>query len=462
MTACFRLRFFLSQCVWLGFLMLASMSALANTHSSQTAHSQLEHSPASGVPTAGSEDLDAAQYRTYLNTALNLAADSQMLMGFDLPAGQIQQAQAEIQALDSEALNRLRLSFLSQRTVEEWLREGREGLDVAIAQASERSSIDIPDVEVDPAFCANTTGASYGAAVAAEKTIKLIFAALKFECQQTLLGENGALACLAPALLVIVAENATRLGEFCLNEQRAGKGEAILQLDRNIGAHLNTFIDDTTTSSRATQSSLDDAQSTITTALSDLSTLQSTLDSGFITINNDLNTQLEDLANLQINLTDLLAVASDIQFRLQVNQVEAEDVQERTADLQERSSEIRSDTQSILSAISALQSQAETLTAESEAAFVQLQRDRIAVALATPDGLPAEYALPAEQGGQLEEAREVLTRAINQLNELGINTTSTALSLLSQGDDAYNQRNYLLAFRFYAQAYQSLTNSTRR
>lgn len=400
MNVCFRHRIFLSLSLWLGFLLLTSTVAHASSDTSPAISSQAPFSPGNNaqIPTAD-------QYRAYLNEALDLAADSQVLMGFELPLGQVQQAQAEIQALDTEALNRLRFSFLSQTTVEGWLQEGREGLEVAIAQSSQRSSIDIPDVEVDPAFCANTTGASYGAAVAAEKTIKLIFAALKFECQQTLLGENGALACLAPALLVIVAENATRLGEFCLNKQRAGKGEAILQLDRNIGAHLNTFIDDTTTSSRATQSSLDDVQSTITTALSDLSTLQSTLDSGFITINNDLNTQLEDLANLQINLTDLLAVASDIQFRLQVNQVEAEDVQERTADLQERSSEIRSDTQSILSAISALQSQA---------AFVQLQRDRIAVALATPDGLPAEYALPAERGGQLEEAREVLTRAINQ------------------------------------------------
>lgn len=332
-------------------------------------------------------------------------------------------------------------------------------LDVTAFTNIAQRTIDIPEIDVEPSSCASTTAATYFAFLATQKVLKAIFSALKFECQQTLLGENGALACLAPALLVIDAETATDLAQFCRDEQRAAKGEAILELDQNIGAHLNEFVDDTTTSSRATQDSLDAVQGDITTAMTDIDSIQSDLDDGFTTIQSDIDNTLTDLSTLATDLTDLIALADDIQFRVQVNQIDIEDVQTRTADLQESTDEIRTDTQSIIDSMTTLQASADVVLTDLDSGFDQINQDAIAAALSNPNFGIAEYALPEAAGGQLETAREVVIQAILALDSLALGDTSTALMLLAQGDQAYNSQDYITAYNFFALAYQSLSSA---
>lgn len=414
-------------------------------------------------------------YREALLTALTLIQDTQALNEQSVQGANIELALQELEHLTDAELEELINPSLSLAEVNALLEDAQfyyehardsrssSGSNDQVRSDTVRSTeIDIPSIDVTPSYCANTTGAAYVAALAVQKTIQLIFAAIKFECQQTLLGENGALACLAPDLLKIAAETEVELGEFCLNQQRAAKGEASLDLERNIGEHLNTYIDETTTSSRASQDSLDDLQDDVTSMLSDLDTTQNDLDSYFITVNADLNTVLSDLEELDEEITELIALADDIQFRVEENEAEAEDVEERTADLQESTTEIRTDTQSIISTISDIQSSADAVVDVFDDRFTQLERDRIAAVLAQSGVFVADYTVPASSGGQLETAREVLIQAITDLSSLGLGNVTLAQNLLAQGDVQYNSQNYLQAYGLYAQAYQSLSNGTRR
>ncbi|GAB4194751.1 MAG: hypothetical protein Tsb002_26590 [Wenzhouxiangellaceae bacterium] len=316
--------------------------------------------------------------------------------------------------------------------------------------------IEIPDVTVDPSFCEYATGTIAVIELAAWKVLKEIFAATEFTCLQTIAGTNLAAACASIAVLTVTAELSYTNAEFCLNEQRAAKGETILDLDRNIGAYLNTFIDDTTTSSRASQDSADTLQADVETALTTIGAIRSDLDSGLATIDSDLSDALSSLSDLDSSLTDLTAVADDIQFRVQANQVDIEDVQTRTADLEDSSDEIRTDTQSIISSVNSISQDAGAVSIVLQSGYQQLNRDAIAAALSSVDVGVAEYALPESAGGQLEEAREVLIQSILALDNLNLGDTAAANALLVQGDLAYNQQDYIGAYRLFAQAYQAL------
>ena len=93
--------------------------------------------------------------------------------------------------------------------------------------------------------------------------------------------------------------------------------------------------------------------------------------------------------------------------------------------------------------------------------FNQLERDRIAAALAQAGVFVADYTMPASSGGQLETAREVVIQAINDLSSLGLANTVVAQNLLTQGDVQYNSQNYLQAYGLYAQAYQALGSASQ-
>lgn len=318
------------------------------------------------------------------------------------------------------------------------------------------TTIEIPEVTVEPSFCEYATGTIAGIELLASKVLKQIFAATEFTCLQTIAGTNLAAACASVAVLSVTAELSYLNAEFCLAEQRAAKGETILDLDRNIGEFLNVYIDDTTASSRATQDSVNTLQGDITTNMASINTIQSELNTGFTTVEADLNDALDELTALNSALTDLIAEADDIQFRVQANQVDIEDVQTRTADLQESTEEVRTDTQSIISSVGGLQTTADSLLSSLDNGFEQINQDAIAAALSNAAFGVAEYALPEAAGGQLEDAREVLIQAILALDNLGLGNTTTALTLLAQGDQFYNQQDYVSAYNLFAQAYQSL------
>lgn len=401
----------------------------------------------------------ADDYRETMFDVIGLLDQVSVIDGFHVNQHSIDLAITELIQLSDQEIEDVFVNALPLSELEHLIQEAQAEIDTYNAQIAKSSSIDIPDVDVDPSFCSSTTGAQYFVALAIEKAVKAIFAALKFECLQEVLGENGALLCVAAAVEVLLAEETTEFAQFCRDEIRAAKGRAILELDQNVGAYLNEFIDDTTTSSRATQDSVDDLQGDVTTALVDIDDTQNALDAGFTTLDSDLDTALTDLTALADDLTDLIAAAADIQFRTQENQVDIEDVQSSTAELQSTTEEIRIDTQSIIALVDDLQTSTDHLIDGVGDRFTQLQEDAIAAVLANPDAAAAEYALPQSAGGQLETAREVVIQAVIDLQLLGLGNTSAALKLISQGDQAYNTQNYVAAYNAFAEAYRVLTTA---
>lgn len=320
-------------------------------------------------------------------------------------------------------------------------------------------TIDFPEPETSVAAC-ESVSASVGLGLLIEVfTIKEILTAATWECLETVLGENDASACTLANIINETAEAEYRAAEACLTEQRDSYLDAILETEENIADHLSDFVD-ATTSSRASQSSLDDAQDDLNTAVDDLGTLQSTLESDLISIESDLDESLDDLTALASDLNSLAAMAADIQFRAQVNQVDIEDADERAADVQESTVEIRDDTQQAISDLTTFQSQLDTLNTINDDGLAQQQRSALVAALADSTLQIIRFQLPASTGGALEESREVVSQTIQAFALIG-NDISTAQSLFDQGDQAFNSQDYLGAYRFYAQAYQSLTSSGR-
>lgn len=410
------------------------------------------------------------EYRQTLHELTLLLEETIAITGRTENLAAAQLAFGEIQRLSDQELQNVLAENFPLADFQRAIAKARSEIDMALREWHQNqsespprrrtrsgSAIEIPTIEVEPSFCDYATGTIAFIELATAKVAGAILSNLEFTCLQSVAGENGAAVCIALSIVDNTARLAYDNAEFCRNEQRAAEGEAILELEQNIGEHLNTFVDDTTTSSRASQDSIDDLQTDIDTATTSIDSIQDELDTGFTTIDGDLETALGDLSALEMDLTDLIALSSDIQFRVQENQVDIEDVQTRAADLEESTSEIRTDTQSILSVVAALEVSIDELQTTSAAGFAQLNRDDIATVLNQPDFDAAEYALPASAGGQLESAREVLVSAIIDLQELGIGNTAAALALLVEGDQAYNTRDYIRAYRFFAQAYQALT-----
>ncbi len=320
----------------------------------------------------------------------------------------------------------------------------------------EVDTIDIPEVETAIAFCIDIPGTVVGISQGTYKILSAVVEAAKFTCLQQVAGENSATACTVLEIAAVTAEFVYREGDFCRGESRAAKGEAILQLDRNIGAFFNEAVDQTAISSRTSQDAVD--QVTVSTLAADnvLIDIQNTIDTNFVTISDDLDVTLAELQDLTENLTNLIAETEDVQFRTQINQVNIQDVQTRTADLQQSGEEIRQDTQDLISVTGMLQTTADELTSAVADGFILLNRDEIARALANPDYTVPEYVTPAEHGGQLEEVREVVIQAIVLMDSISPGNTGTALTLLTQGDQAYNAENYLAAYNLFAQAYRAI------
>ena len=401
----------------------------------------------------------ADEYRETLYDMVALAYQANEIGIFPANESLIDLAITEVLQLSDEQIENLFIHSLPLPEMERLIDDAQAQIDAFHTIKTQRSSIDIPEIDVEPSNCSSATGAAYLAALGIEKTFKAIIAAINYECLQEVAGVNDALVCIVPAVTALLAEEASVSVEFCLDEIRAAKGRAILELDQNVGAYLNEFIDDTTLSSRATQDSVDALQSDVTTTLSTLDDIEVDLDAGFTTLNSDFDIALSDLTALSDDLTDLIAIAADIQFRTQENQVDIEDVQSRTAELQSSTEEIRTDSQSIISLVDDLQASSDSLFLGIDNRFAQIEADAIAAVLANPGAAAAEYALPQFAGGQLETAREVVIQAVNDLQGLGLGDTSAALQLITLGDRAYNAQNYVAAYNAFAQAYRVLTTS---
>ncbi len=408
----------------------------------------------------------AQEYRITITEIINLIDEATVVTGRTETLVSTQLAFMQLQLLTDEELLSIFPGNMPLSTLQQMIGEAQAELAHQLQSTesspsvntrdSDDSGIEIPNVDVDPSFCDYATGAIEFSELAVAKIAGTALSAVEFTCLQSDAGVNLAAVCVALSIVKNTADLAYENAKFCRDQQRAAKGETTLDLDRNIGAYLNTFIDDVTTSSRATQDSVDDLQTDVDTAMTSINTIQDELDSGFTSIDADLDISLSDLSSLESDLTDLIALADDIQFRVQENQVDIEDVQTRTADLQESTEEIRTDTQSIISSVTALQDELDTVLTTLNSGFNQINQDTIAAVLTRPGFNVPEYALPAAAGGQLETAREIVIQAIIELQNLSLGDTDTALSLVTLGDTAYNNAEYLTAYELFAQAYQAL------
>ncbi len=409
----------------------------------------------------------AAEYRSAYTDLIELIELSSELSGRTELLDSAAHVQSQLQSLSDDELLALNagddslveLQQLINTYHDEIIHLLQTPLPPAVnTRAADDGGIDIPNVNVEPGFCDYATGAIAFSELAVSKLAGAALAAKEFTCLESVDGVNGALLCVVLSFAKNTADLLYENAKFCRDQQRAAKGETSLELTQNIGRYLNIFVDDVTTSSRATQDSVDDLQTDVDTSMTSISSIQDELDTGFTTIDANLDTSLSDLDTLLADMTDLASIAADIQLRVQENQIDIEDVQTTTADLQESTEEIRTDTQSIISSVASIQDDLDSVSSDLNSGYGQVNQDTIAAALTRPGFVVPEYALPAAAGGQLETAREIVIQAVLALQNLNLGDTGTALSLVALGDVAYNNSEYLTAYELFAQAYQSLVD----
>jgi hypothetical protein len=278
---------------------------------------------------------------------------------------------------------------------------------------------------------------------------KIRLAAIEFSCLQLVAGNNVAASCLVLEAINAYASEVFEHASFCTDDTNYSENTAMFETVKSIGDHMNDYLDETTISSRATQSSVDVVQDSLDDANSTLDQYLPLLDTNLITGLTDL-----DLANQQ--LYDINSQSDSLLFRVQVNQVEIESIEILTSDIQQRSEEIRDDTQGLILATTSMQSQLLTAHANTQALISQANNNKIEHVLArNSDKASVSYQLPASQGGLLEAARELLINKISNLEALGTKVNG-AKKLLAAGDGDYNNGQYKSAYANYSNSYQAL------
>ncbi|GAB4194755.1 MAG: hypothetical protein Tsb002_26600 [Wenzhouxiangellaceae bacterium] len=402
-------------------------------------------------------DAQPEAYRQLLLQIIDNIDQVSLLTGREETRWTLQRIRTRIDVLEPEHLARLIQQAPPLAQLQERLQQSQNLLATTVLRHSDGNDIrgiDFPEPETTVAACSSVESTFAFVLFAEWGVIKEILAALRWVCLDEVAGLNSAEDCTVENVLVNAAELEYLAADACLKEQRDAYLEAILETDENIANYLSDFVD-ATTSSRASQDTLDDIQSDVSDSLSSLDTLESSLDDDLDSIESDLNEVQDDLDNLGSELNTLTAVADDIQFRVQENQVDIEDAQTRAADAQATAEEIRSDTQTIISDLSDLQSAVDSLDSDVSGALTQATKAALVAALADPRVRVIRFMLPESVGGELEGSREIVVQTLLAFDQVGAKTT-TARDLLSQGDLAYNQQNYLVAYQFFAQAYQAL------
>jgi hypothetical protein len=230
----------------------------------------------------------------------------------------------------------------------------------------------------------------------------------------------------------------------------------VLDLTRGIGDHLNTFVDEVTLTSRASQAALDIAQSDLDEIQSDTQDIQAALDSGYSQLDSQSAALMAAVSDLGNDLTGLASLLDDINFRSSVNIAFLDDASLRVADLQQRAQDVEGDVESITALVADVNTAGTELSAVLETEWSRQQRDRIAADLGNTQASNPEHALPFSAGGELELAREIVINTIFSLQTLGSVDTSQALNLVGQADVSYNAGQYPQAYQLFKQAYQSL------
>lgn len=405
------------------------------------------------TPPTQSNTNNSEDYQQLLLDIIDLAEQATTSMGDAAQQQDLQQLYLDILQMDQGELQLLAdhappLSILTARLA-------AAELLFTTTQTSNTRQIEFPEPEVTISQCANVSSTEALVTLGTVFVAEEIITALTWPCLETVLGENDASACTAFEVITEALKITYQITEACLQEQRDAYLDTIIDTEENIADHLNSFID-ATTSSRASQDSMDDLQSDVTDSLTLLGTLQTSLDSDLTGLDDELDEVLDDLNELLDDAISLASVADDIQFRVQENQVDVEDAQTRAADAQETAEEIRTDTQSIITSVSTLQVSLSELENSVSNSLAQAGKAALVAALANPESQIIRFQLPQTSGGELESVRELVIATILAFDSVGAKTTD-AQNLLTQGDQAYNQQAYLTAYNFFAQAYQALT-----
>ncbi len=435
------------------FTVLLSCTALAQKPTNTTTSGRAGNSPP--VPAQQSEG-----YRELLLRSLQTLEQATLMSGNLATLEEIQSLQIEVQLIDAQTLELMAASAPPLELLQDRLTRAEELMEIAIAETQSGGNtrtIEFPDPEPSVAACSLVNATGTFAIFDVWSVVREILAATRWVCIQEIAGFNSAEDCTVESVLENFYKFSYLAATSCLEEQRDAYLEAILETDENIADHLSDFVD-ATTSSRASQDSVDDVQTDVTTNIGLLDNLETSLSSDLTSIEDELSTVLADLDDLADDATDLASITDDIQFRVQENQVDVEDAQTRAADAQETAEEIRTDTQSIISSLTDLQTSLDSIELQLTGSLMQSSKAALVVALADPESQVVRFQLPQSAGGELELAREVVIATITAYGNLGANT-DTALSILADGDVAYNQQDYLTAYRLFALAYQSLTDN---
>lgn len=406
------------------------------------------------------DDSGPEAYRQVILQSLDILDQATLLNGNEIDRSALQQLYSRIQLMDAPSLELLAANGPPLSVLQARQQQSMELLQVAMAEQQNGAAtrtIEFPTPQTSISLCETVTSTGTFVVFDIWAVIREILSATRWVCVQELAGFNAAEDCTVESVLDKFYEFEYLALDACLAEQRDAYLDTILETDENIADHLSDFVD-ATVSSLGSQDSVDDVQSDVTSNLSLLDDLDTSLSADLSSIEDDLGDVLDDLDTLSTDAISLASLASDIQFRVQENQVDVEDAQTSAAAAQSTAEEIRTDTQSIISDLTDLQSNVDSLQDAISATLAQSFKAAMVAVLANPDGGVIRYQLPASSGGELENIRELVIQTISAFDSLGIKVTG-AQALLSQGDAAYNQQEYLTAYDFFAQAYQSLTDS---
>ena len=199
-------------------------------------------------------------------------------------------------------------------------------------------------------------------------------------------------------------------------------------------------------------------QQTLDTLLLDLADLRGTVAEDDAGIAAGLADLLDDATVLTARLSALASRIHDARFRMQVVQVDVEDVQRRLADVQAEAVRLTAAGEALRDHLRTIGTALDAAHARLQAAQQEQRDRRLAAALGDARVNVLRYRLPAAQGGELERSRELLIRALGAYEALGADVAA-ARALLATGDTAYNQGRALDAYDAFARAYRLLMDT---
>jgi hypothetical protein len=399
--------------------------------------------------------LDRDAYRGDLVGLIRMVGEIQARLGQHAPGSraQLERAAQLYATLDDDQVDALAAS-LPESQLRAIVSQSRRLLQASPVSRGKDAVAVTPDVS--PSFCNDYPAPVALAALATKLTTRFVIESLEFTCNESVPpGVNAALACEAPEIAAATAEIASKFADFCGGQQSAATNQAVLDTERSIGRHLEARLD-VELSTRATQLSVDAANTAASSADAKVAEIRTQLDQDYAQIALQIADAIDDLSDLAGDVSEIQSRTDDIAFRVQAVQADVEDVQDRSADLQARAGELQDSLSASLALAALADAGAATLAAPIESAARQQRRDDLAAALGDADARISGFALPASAGGSLEEAREVLIEAILALQSLGQGDTAQALSLLAAGDQHYNAARYLDAWRQFGAAYRAL------